>query len=169
MNELFDQIDVIKSMANKEVEALSAQIEAGLNKGWADWQELKDALSACIRSTNLILADYDSVQTFYRTDILGKIPKREQSYFDDYMSNECFQVDWENECLLYSLGPCILINAEGDIYDQDSREWIIRKDEYDGKRERNILIEAYMESTGCFPAVVQADSYDNLSFVKTSV
>ena len=88
--------------------------------------------------------------------------------------NHCIEVDFQNDVLMYSQGPCIVVNNEGDVLDTDSGKWFIKKNDYldeeTGKfdiSKRNELIEAYMEKTGYFPGVFESDYYGNLRIDRT--
>jgi len=66
-----------------------------------------------------------------------------------------------------SEGPCILVNEQGDVLDQDSGKWIIDKNDYQTAEERNGLIEAWMEKSGYFPSVIQLGRYGALHYIDT--
>ena len=85
-------------------------------------------------------------------------------YFQD---NHCMEVDLKNDCLTMSIGPAIIINDDGDVLDQDSGSWFIKKSEYESEVERNGLIEKYMEKNGYFPSVLRVDNYGNAFYVNT--
>ncbi len=92
----------------------------------------------------------------------------ERETFRDYLQDEYFtDVDFKNECISMSDGPCIMINEDGDVLDQDSGKWIISKTDYQSVDERNKLIEEYMERAGYFPSVVSCDHYGNMHYVST--
>lgn len=92
-----------------------------------------------------------------------------EKYLDE---NFCIRIDYKNEALSMSDGPCIVINDDGDVYDQDSHKWIVHAIDYveDGEvniKKRNELIESYMEKTGHYPSVVRHDGHDNMFYVST--
>lgn len=82
-------------------------------------------------------------------------------------------IDFKNDIIISNDGPCILINEDGDVLDQNSGKWIIDKSEYvdDNGEEipfkRNELIEEWMEKSGYFPSVVSQDRYGNMFYVST--
>jgi hypothetical protein len=90
----------------------------------------------------------------------------EREVFETYLSDSYFaRVDFHNDCLVMEDGPCIIINEDGDVLDQDSGKWIISKTEYATKRELFSLINAWTEKSGYFPSIVRADRYGNLFYV----
>ena len=88
----------------------------------------------------------------------------------EYLSeNYYIYTDFENDCVTTAEGPCILINHDGDVLDQDSGKWIISKRDYETEEERNALIKAHMEKTGHFPSVIEVDYHGNACYVSTLV
>jgi len=92
----------------------------------------------------------------------------EKEVFQKYMEeNHFMRIDFLNDILMMEVGPCIVINDDGDVLDQDSGKWIIDAKSYDDENERNALIESWMEKSGYFPSVVREDRYGNVFFVNT--
>jgi len=80
----------------------------------------------------------------------------------------CVDADFGNDCITTSIGPCIVIDNDGGVYDQDAAKVIVKKTDYETDEERNALIEAWMEKSGYFPSVVRCDYYGNpLGYVST--
>lgn len=94
-------------------------------------------------------------------------------YFRAYMRDvHCTDVHFEHDALTMRVGPSIVIDDDGDVYDQDSGKFIVSKSDYtaDGEKDyvkRNALIEAYMERTGYFPGVFESDRHGNMSKIDT--
>ena len=89
-------------------------------------------------------------------------------WLDRYFSNETdYTLDIEYEAILNFQGDdYIAVSDDGDIY--QSSKCIIKKSDYDSETERNELIEAHMEKTGCFPGVFSIDHYGNVTFIDTT-
>lgn len=96
------------------------------------------------------------------------IDSDELDLLKDYLSeNHLIQLDVKNECLTYSIGPCIIINDDGSVYDQESNKWIFKTDNYESIEQRDQAIEAWMDKNGYFPSVVKADRYNNYFYYST--
>jgi hypothetical protein len=94
----------------------------------------------------------------------GERDNLEFSFLKEYLE-ENFYIYFENEgdekgeILILSHGPGIIIFCEGEVYDQEAEKTILTENDYSSEKERNEMIEKYMESTGCFPSVYKADYY----------
>jgi hypothetical protein len=88
-----------------------------------------------------------------------------------YLSEQhcIYDVDFENQVFMSSQGPSIIINSEGDVLDEDSQEWIISRNDYETKEERNKLIEKYMKEKGYFPGVFYMNNNGSVRFIDTVV
>jgi len=140
-----------------------------MSKKTVNWQKI---LVAVENSTELTQTEHDEYPSqWVRADFSTLIDVSSEFERDLlkqwFLSNHCVSIDFQNDCANYSIGPCILVNHDGDILDQESGEWVISKNDYESKEERNALIEAHMEKTGCFPNTIQADYYGNMSYIKT--
>lgn len=92
----------------------------------------------------------------------------EKKYFFEYLEdNYNIFTDSSSDSFVYSTGPNIIINHYGDVLDEDSGKWVISKNDYSSTNERNQLIEAYMENSGCFPGVFEVDRYGHVTPVNT--
>jgi hypothetical protein len=99
---------------------------------------------------------------------LGLMTDFLKGLFAEYMQeNHYVSVDFKNSVLTYSVGPALIINDQGDVYDQDSGQWPIKRTDYETKAELNSLIEAHMEKTGHFPSVIRMDRHGNAYYVNT--
>jgi hypothetical protein len=87
-----------------------------------------------------------------------------ERYFQD---EHCANLNFKDSVLTTSEGPAIVINEDGDVYDQDSGKFIVHKGNYETDVERNALIEAWMEKAGYFPSVIRCDHYGNAFYVNT--
>jgi hypothetical protein len=101
--------------------------------------------------------------------ISGDIKKDKKlfSYIKEYLS-EYHGIYTENDSFILPHGPGIIIQDNGTVWDQDSEEIIIEKNEYSNEEELFEMIENYMKKTGCFPGVYRADYYGEiLGFINT--
>lgn len=77
------------------------------------------------------------------------------------------------ERLEVNIGPVIEIDYKGRIFDHEAGKAIADAADYTDEtgapdlHQRNRLIEAYMESKGYFPAVIQTDRYGNCDSINT--
>lgn len=81
--------------------------------------------------------------------------------------NYCAHLSKEYDNLISNGGPAIIINDDGDVYDQDSGKWIVDKSDYSEEWLRDYLIEEYCETKGYYPGVFYQDRYGQLSLVNT--
>ena len=143
------------------------QLQAEYNKVFDKNTEIKKAIAEVQNSQEYCWNDFEEIcqwSRFYAKDF-----KDCQEYLKTYLREyHCIDIDFKNDALLYSTGFNIIINDDGDILEQDSGKWIIKKDDYrddDGhldENKRNELIEKHMEKTGCFPSVFRCDRYGNV-------
>ena len=94
--------------------------------------------------------------------------EHEQELLAEYFQEHHFiYVDFKNDAVTQCIGPCLVINDDGDVLDQDSGKWVINRQDYESIAERNNLIEEYMDKTGYFPSVVQEGRYGVQGYVNT--
>lgn len=163
------KIELIKEENSEKISELRSQALRLLEKKLEKNSELKKLVSKLENSKDLSQVEHDEfLHIWTRADFSEFIDtenKFQCELFSDYMSeNYNTIVDFKNECVSTSIGPAILINHEGDILDQDSRKWVIKKTEYETEEERNELIEKYMEKTGYYPSIISCDYYGNAFF-----
>lgn len=129
-------------------------------------------ISAVENSRELTQVEYDDYfHQWIRVDfscLIDTDDDFQKGLLSDFLQNHyCLDVNYLADFLTYSIGPAIIINDDGDVLDQDSGKWIISRKEYENQDELNSLIEAWMEKTGYFPAVVSCDRYGNAFYVNT--
>lgn len=114
----------------------------------------------------------DGSQDFYiwtrfdAANIINPSCKLEIEALDRYLAENHIVWDKINDDLLMSLGPCILINSQGDIFDQDLKDrLIIKRSEYPDKEEAIELIKKHMNKTGHYPCVLIEDVYGNIEML----
>jgi hypothetical protein len=105
---------------------------------------------------------------FDASDYIDTDSELEKTTFQSYLQeNHSYSIDYMHDALQVYLGPCIVVNEDGDVLDQDSGKWIIGHQDYETESERNALIEAWMEKTDYFPSVVREDRHCNIFYVNT--
>jgi hypothetical protein len=137
-----------------------------------DNEELKKAISDVENSKDLTQTSYDEwfsqYVRFYASEFIDTDSDLEKEAFREYLKDFlAVDIDYDNDALLYNIGPCLLINEDGDVLDQDSGKWIIEHSDYNEEKELYSLIETHMEKTGYFPSVVRCDRYGNAFYVNT--
>lgn len=173
------RIENVKMNREQEIEHLkdSALVEFSRNlKLSGKFKLLEDALSKLESSKDLTTVEYDhefmyQYIRFDFSDIIDVDSKLERELLVRFLEeNDFFMIpDFENSVLTMSIGPVIVIDHDGDVYDQDSNKVILKKHDYETTEERNEKIEEYMEKTGCFPSVVALDYYGRpIGYVKTT-
>lgn len=170
--------DTIKRL-NQQLAAIDADragIEDKLRTAWGlifmASESIKTAVSKLEASNEYTWDKFGEIASWIRMD-LSEFKKCREAFADYMLEEHHTLVDFENDALICSLGPCIVINHDGDVYDQDGDKFFIKKSDYqddDGElneAKRNELIEAYMEKSGYFPGVFRSDYHGNLFAVKT--
>jgi hypothetical protein len=165
LNKLFEQRAGIDADRYRAVESVDEKIYAELSTGWDDWRALTDAMDRLDSSTEYG-SDEGGIYRWVRFDLSG-IAERERPYFDDYMIDKdgAVRVDYENDALMVSDGPGLIINDEGDVLDEDSGKWIISRRDYKSEEQRAHMIEEWMQASGYFPGVFEMDRYGNVTLV----
>ena len=89
-------------------------------------------------------------------------------FFDEY---HCISVDYKYNCISHSLGPSIVLNEYGDLYDQDSCEFIASKQDWvdeSGEPDYALayeLVEAWMAKNEYYPPILKCDQYKNAYYL----
>lgn len=95
----------------------------------------------------------------------------ERDALDEYLClSEGIRFDKDNDALQRYEGESIVIGEEGDVFLVDSPgcgKVIVRAKEYETERERNALIEAWMERNGYFPGVFEESRYGDVRLINT--
>lgn len=176
IEQLFSEIEQLKSNNSKLVGAIQTKLQVELNTVFADWQALRLALVELESTKNFGLDEYSEIYGWVRLDELNEVPENQREYLESYVSENFFvQVDFEHGALKQSQGEYIAINDDGDVYEGPHGKFFIAvKDYTDDQGEidltlRNQLIENYMEKTGHFPGVFEIDRYGNIELINTQV
>lgn len=156
----------------EELKDIARQVFARKMKRKANAKIIDEMVKALDDSKELTGVGYDEYYHRYAradvTKLINTESELEQELLEEYLQDvHCIYVDYQNDCITTSEGPCILINHDGDVLDQDSGKWFISKKDYETEEERNKLIEAYMEKTGCFPSVIEVDYHGNAFYRST--
>jgi hypothetical protein len=167
-------IETLKSKLRELAESTSAvksELQVEYNKVFDDSKMLRDDIAAVQASNTYEFDRYGEIVAWHRLYELKEFHDCKE-YLEAWLGQECIQVDWDQECLFYRLGGCIVINEDGDVYCTDSGNFIVDSAEYtiDGEvdtAKRDALIEAYMERVGEFPGVFRTDRHGNVFPVNT--
>jgi len=174
MNKTINELNRELENVNANVADIETRLQAAWNTVFKDSTKLRDNVALLEQSSEYSFDKYGEIVSWRRFYDL-KDYKECASYLEAYLSDQGVGIDWENDCLTYNLGPCILINNDGDVLDQDSQKWIISKNDYrddDGNLDegkRNELIEAWMDKHGYYPGVFSADRHGNVFAVNTTI
>lgn len=165
----------VKLAANESNRAdIEAQLQTAWNEVFQANTQLTNVVTQLEKSTDYSWDKYGEIVSWIRFDLSDYRDNLE--YFKDYMREyHHVTVDSDSDCLAYSQGPCIVINEDGDVYDQDGDKFFVSKIDYrddDGESDyvkRNELIESYMEKSGYFPGVFRSDRHGNVFHVNTTI
>lgn len=169
----------ISELNKKHVETLQPienLLQQAYNTLFDDMSVWKNAYSRLEQSNDYTTDQFDGWPCqWIRCEELSKLDEDDREYFKTWLDETycAVDIDWNNECLVMRNGPAIIIDENGDVYDQDSRKRIIERNEYldeanhVDKDKRNQLIEDYMKRTGYFPGVFTMDKYGNVYPVNT--
>jgi len=175
LNKIREEIESSESKTKLEVVALKNSAMEFFTVEMEAKQKLIDDIQVSLDSSKeLTGVPHDEYfHRWARADLSKLIDTNDEfqcELLKEYLAdNYCIDVDFENDCVTTAEGPCLLINHEGDILDQDSGKWVISKRDYETEEERNALIEAHMEKTGYFPSVISVDYHGNAYYVSTIV
>jgi hypothetical protein len=177
IDKLKQQLNEMESRHNNEQQDLRGQIQTALNALFDDDSELQKAIADVQLTNKYCTNEHGEICQWlgFRTaKYIGDLP-----YLAAYLQEHHFiDLDADNDSILYPLGPQIIVNDEGDVYDEDSGKWIITEKDYAismdddptgemEKAKRNQLIELWMEKNGYFPGVYFVDRYGNVSPINT--
>lgn len=168
------QIEMTKNNNSKNLEALLNDAKIIFDKQVKSNKALKKSISEIVSkaesSKDLTQTENDEYfNQWCRIDLPLEIETDFlKNIFREYMlENHFVDIDFKNECAVYSIGPAIIINDSGDILDQESGKWFISKNDYESEAERNELIKKYMEKSGYFPSIIRCDCHGNAFYVNT--
>ena len=185
LNKLFKKMDEIKNAASGHIQDCLDTLDETIKPFFDDHQGLQSALKALPDSRDYTwVFDGTEVASWVRLDLSDfKGDDDDRPCLIDalerYLENEetwC-QLDQDQDCLFYPHGQSIIINDDGDAYDENlslsgDGQWFLKSSEYTIEGEsnelyRNQLIENHMEKTGCFPGVFTSDRHGNVYAVDT--
>ena len=150
-----------------EHDAIESELQKEYNKLFADCGHLQAAIKAVENSSEYSQNRLGEIVSWIRYPELSAF-KDCSRYLAEYLREYHFiDADFENACLMFSQGRNLIINDDGDVYDEDSGKWIISKSDYATPAGRNLLIEQWMESTGYYPGVFRVDRHGNVFHINT--
>lgn len=173
LNKIKEELESTKAKSQMEVTALKNRARAIFSAELEAKQDIINKMTQALDSTEELttVRNDEYYHRWIRADfsqLIDTDDELQRELLEEYFSdNHCAYVDFENDCLTTAEGPCILINHDGDVLDQDSGKWFISKNDYETVEERNALIEAYMEKSGCFPSVISVDYHGNAVYTST--
>lgn len=165
INKLYDNLQTANITARDVVASAEEKLQLALNEVFDRDNELNDTIKQMDNSSDYIGNEYGEISTWMRFEIPEHYEKYTEQLEHWIEENYCYRYDKNHECLLNFQGDCIVINHEGDIF--LGHECIINNDDYSSREEGCALIEEYMEKSGYFPPVLEANYYGNLSYVNT--
>lgn len=152
--ELLSQVDVIED-----------NIQSEYNIIFDDSSTIKNWITELENGGEYSYNEYGEVDRFIRVDLTQF--KDCLTQLGSYLSDNGIHLNSQHETIAM-LDIAIIINREGDVYCQDSRKWVISKNDYESVSELKSLIENYMETSGYFPTVLrEVDSYGTLELFNT--
>lgn len=173
MNNKIKELQAKLLESKADIAAIDRLIQLEYNKVFDDSTKLKNAIKNAENSSEYQVNCYGEIESWWRFRDLSDYTEA-RDYLDNWFSDYCIVVDWENECLLVSQGESIIIQ---DDTRHDNGVWlngkcIIKESEYKLDNEvnedkRNELIEIWMDKNGFFPGVFRVDSYGNVFPVQT--
>jgi hypothetical protein len=174
MNDTINRLNQELSTLDGDREGIKDKLRTAWGLVFEASESIKTMVSRVETSTNYAIDKYGDISSFTHEDFSEFESCRE--YFEGYMQEtHHVSIDWDNGALLQSLGTCIVINDDGDVYDQDGDKFFIKSGDYlddngdPDTEKRNELIEAYMESSGYFPGVFRVGKYGDVFSVNTKV
>jgi hypothetical protein len=179
LSEIQNKINNIKAENQKTLNELKEKAQSVFAKKMnspKNQKIIKDMVSRVENSKELTNVPNDQWLYLWSREDFSKLANDDfqKDLLQEYMrENFCVEIDFKNDVLMSCIGPCIIINDDGDILDEEANKWIIKKSDYRNEENeldiklRNELIEKYMEKSGYFPSVVSVDRHGNAFFVNT--
>lgn len=162
---LTKQLAALKERNSKQVSKIETALQAEYNARFKVDKNLKDAVKR-LEASNEYGENECGIYSWIRFDVSDYAECLDQ--LESFLSENCYRLDAEHDALMYDQGGCIVVNDDGDVYDQDSGKFIIDAKEYGGDTgKRNVLIEAWMHSSGYFPGVFSSDRHGNVFPINT--
>lgn len=155
----------------KRIAEIKAALQEEWNKAFDADKDLQSAITELESSNNWISGE-EGIERYVRWHDLATYADCRE-FLEAYLSEQAIYL--EEEALTTSEGPSLIINDDGDVYDQDSRKTVVRRADYlddegeEDESKRNALIEAWMEKSGYFPGVFRQDRHGNVFHVNTTV
>lgn len=173
LKELQEQINIAQIEICDKTSALKHESYKVFKELMKSRQDLvKDMLSKVESSKELTLSEFNGWPVQWtRVDFSVLNLDLNNDFIKDllveYFSEYSIEIDFKNDCLSMNQGPSIVINHDGDVYDQDSGKSIIQSNDYNSIDDRNSQIEKWMDKHGYFPSVIQVDKYENVKYINT--
>ena len=159
----------------KDQAAIRVKLQIEYSKYFDSLKPLVKELNNAECSSEYQMGPDGEIESWFRVSMLADFEECRE-YFETWISDRHFRIDWDNDCFLYSQGECIVIQddtrrdngvwlngkvivAESYYRDEDTREV--------NEAERNRLIEAYMEREGYYPGVFRVTQYGDVFPVDT--
>jgi len=149
------------SEVSKDARARVSDVETMLQSTWDEAfdanQDLQTALKALDESKALTSVDGDD---WYHRWTRYQAPESfDLEAFKAYLDDRCVYYDPKHHALTTTEGSALIVDDEGHVYDQDAGKVVVKPELYETVAERNALIEAYMQRSGCFPRVIKVNRY----------
>ena len=173
MNQAIKELNLKLEALDADRSDIETQLQAEWNNVFNDSSVIKDLVTKVENSQNYRWDKYGEIVSYVPFN--AEDFRDCSQYFKEYMRDNYFvELDFDNAVVTYSQGPGIVINDNGDVYDQDGDKFFIKKNDYRDdetgeldEAKRNELIEQYMEKTGCYPGVFLSDRHGNVFAVST--
>lgn len=157
LNSAKEYVAEVSKDANARVADIERMIQSTYNEAFDADKDLQKALQDLESTRQLTSVEGDD---WYHRWVRYYAPESfDLEALKAYLDERHVYYDPKANALTTAEGPCIIIDDEGDVYDQDAGKVIVDRKAYETASERNALIEAYMERTGCFPSVIKVDRY----------
>lgn len=172
MNKTIERLNAQLAKVSSNAADIEIQLQTAWDKVFNKNKALKKAIQEVESSNEYAWNKYGEIVSWIRFDHADFDKCRE--YLKTWLrENHYVEVDFANDALMYAVGTSIVINDDGDVYDQDGDKFFIKKNDYRDENgeldieKRNELIEAYMEKTGCYPGVFSSDRHGNVFSIST--
>ena len=170
------KIQAIQEEASEKIEALLTAQDIELKPLFDNHEGLQAAIKACPDSGQYTHKDNDIVSWARLLGLDYFVGGEDTCLLPALVRyveglDEGLFVDLEQSYLYYLHGPSIIINSEGDIFDEYTCIIDVTDYEVNGEVDislRNRLIERYMEKSDHYPGVFHTDRYGNVCGVETT-
>ena len=163
-NRKIERLISLKAINHAECKKIQERIQAEYNRLFKKDKTIQDAIKALECGGEYTTDESGEIQRWVRFETSNY--KDCLDALGEYLSENHFMyLDAKNDCIQTNEGESLVINEDGDVF--LGHKVVIDSDTYSDTKERNRLIEEYMERSGYFPGVFEQSRNGDVWLVNT--